>query len=153
MFRDVRPNKDLEHRVIYLLLSRLNGIIVNITTTIEDRRCMVMVVSYLIITSTTLMRGNKVFLVVSHGIITNAYYGKEVEETHPCMVISLLVIIKNQVRGQIHMHLLAFHTSSDFKIRRWVEHLIKILTTENSIQGLTFFQANGYLLKSESLYM
>ena len=104
---------------------------------------MEMVCFYLLKTFTTLLRVKEGFTVEAHGLITNVPHGKKLYYINPHVVIPIIGSFNNELGERMYMELLEHHTSSGLKIRQWLDQLNNIMTNENNIRGLDFFQSNG----------
>ena len=144
MGRDVRPNRALDHRILHIILRNMESRIRDTEIEDEEKRWMLMVGFYFIISFVLSLRGNEGFMLEAQGLVDNIDFGKEDWVQHPHVVIPLLGRFKNEDGARKHKMLAAAETDSRFKVRNWTEAIVQLLKEENNLDGPAICDAKGF---------
>ena len=94
------------------------------------------------------LRGNEIFLVEAQGLQTMIGRGlKEGSTKEDHVVIPLLGRFKNEDGERWHVMASVSVTHSGFKVRQWIERLVRMLKKEDRGLGPAFCDLNGETIK------
>lgn len=146
--KQTRSNWGLDFNALHVILNNLQGEIEDPNTSAKDRREMIMLGSFFVISFVCALRGNETFLVEAEGLQKMIDKGRvENESSIEHVVIPLLGRFKNEEGERWHVMVSVPETDSKLQVREWVEKLEKILREEERGLGPAFCDENGDMLK------
>jgi len=148
MGRQTKQDTALDYQVLHLILSNIENEIASRELDEENRRWLIMVGAYLVVTFVLSLRGNEGFMVEAGGLIHHLRHGKEDDEDTPFCVIPLLGRFKNEAGERWHLMMATSTTGSGFKVRTWIERLASILRLEGKSSGPAFCHPSGRVIRS-----
>lgn len=105
---------------------------------------------YLVVGFACSLRGNEGFMMDLFGLISHIRDGRNDPQT-PHIVIPLLGRFKNETGERLHLMLSVNETKSGFKVRMWVERLVRTLMNEGKRDGPAICDKEGYLLQTSKI--
>ena len=150
MGKEVRSDMALDPEILHLVLSNLNNEWHNNDTSNNRKRLISIVGCYLVVSFACSLRGNEGFMMDLHGLISHIKDGKE-DATNPHVVIPLLGRFKNEIGERLHLMLSVNVTKSGFKVRKWVERLVRMLVKEGKTDGPAICDKEGFLMESMTI--
>ena len=145
--RQTRSNWGLDINVLHEILKNLEQDLLREELSKNDKRNIIMIGSFLMISFVCALRGNEPFLVEAEGLQKMINKGrKEREAKLEHVVIPLLGRFKNEDGERWHIMLSVSKTSSKLEVRKWIERLEEILRVEERGLGPAFCDRNGDML-------
>ena len=147
MGKEVKSDMALDPDILHLILGNLDNEWHNIDTSVERKRWISLVGCYLVVSFACSLRGNEGFMMDLSGLISHIRDGRNDNDT-PHVVIPLLGRFKNEVGERMHLMLSVNITKSGFKVRMWIERLVRTLMNEGKRDGPAMCGEDGYLIDS-----
>ena len=147
MGKEVKSDMALDSGILHLILGNLNNEWHNNATSVERKRLIGLVGCYLVVSFACSLRGNEGFMMDLQGLIAHIADGRH-DLNSPHVVLPLLGRFKNETGERLHLMLSVNETKSGFKVRMWVERLVRILVNEGKRDGPAMCDADGYLIDS-----
>ena len=145
MGQDVRPDLAVSSGLLKLVLEDISAIGAG-PVSLERKRELFGVCTYLVVTFCGSLRGNEGFMVDLDGLVRHLDLGREDKVPH--VVVPLLGRFKNEIGERYHLILLANVTKSGLEVRRWVEGLVRMRAAEGRSIGPAFCDKHGGVVKS-----
>lgn len=148
MGRLVKQNMGISVEVLVAMLDNYEIELCDRRTTNERKRMIIMCASAYVILFTGALRGGEVFLTEGSELVRRMSEGKS-HPKHPHVVVPLMGRFKGENGERNLMLCLAKVTKSGINVRRWVERLGNLLTTErrNKSSGPAFCDKEGTVLE------
>ena len=148
MGKDVRSDMAIDPDILHHILTNLDNEWMNEITSVERKRWISIVGCYLVVGFACSLRGNEGFMMDLFGLIS--HNGRNDPKT-PHVVIPLLGRFKNETGERLHLMLAVNVTKSGFKVRMWVERMVRTLMNEGKRDGPAICDKEGYLLKASKM--
>eukprot|EP00957_Ditylum_brightwellii_P207115 15351553-Ditylum_brightwellii.AAC.2 len=113
-----------------LALSRILDNLGKEANSYEERRSMILLGSFVLIAYAGSFHGHEVFLVDTHGLLKYKDEGRKESKDNDYLFIPLLGRFKGETGEKYHLTPLAAKTCSGWEVRKWVDHLITLLSSE-----------------------
>jgi hypothetical protein len=138
----------LDYMILHAILKNLMEELKSEDTTVERKRWVIMVGTFLLLSFVLALRGNETFMIESGSLVRGLPNGNHHSEQHPHVVIPLLGRFKNEEGERFHLMMSVSETASGFQVRRWVEYLAEVLKVEGRLSGPAFCDSSGNVLTS-----
>ena len=147
MGRQTKSNMGIDYQALHIILNNYEWELGDPCTPVDRKRKVIMYGTFFLLEFVLSLRSHEGFLIEAHGLISHLHYGTDDTEETKFVLIPLLGRFKNEDGERWHLMMSCAVTASGFKVRKWVDRLVRILVSEKNTNGPAFCDTNGKCLR------